>query len=252
MAQVRLQKYLAEVGLCSRRKAEDLMRQGRVTVDGQVTEAPGHMIDPETATVALDGQVVGPPQKLAYYMFHKPSGFLTTLDDPRGRPTVKGFLDKLPVRVYPVGRLDLDVSGLLILTNDGQLAMRLMHPSYLVSKIYRAKVKGLPSEEKLDLLRTGQILILGKPAAPAKARMLKSGPDKGQLELTLTEGRHRQVKRMCAAIGHEVIRLKRIAYCDLPLPPDLPPGQTRKLSPSEIRHLKAQVGLVPADSDPKK
>jgi pseudouridine synthase len=219
------------------------MREGRVRVDGKVVDAPCEMFDPEVSIVEVDGEAVGKPQKLAYYMFHKPAGFLTTFDDPRGRPTVKPFLDKLPVRVFPVGRLDMDVSGLLIVTNDGQLATRLMHPSYLVPKIYLAQVKGLPTERELNLLRTGQILILGKPAAPAKARMIKSGPNKGSLELTLTEGRHRQVKRMCAAIGHEVIRLKRVSYCDLPLPANLAAGMTRKLTASEIRHLRAQVGL---------
>ena len=119
MAMVRTQKYLADTGLCSRRAAKDLMRQGRVTVDGVPMEEVCGLFDPEVQTVAVDGQIVGKPQKPAHYLFHKPAGYLTTLDDPQGRPTVKEFLDRLPVRVFPVGRLDMDVSGLLIVTNDG-------------------------------------------------------------------------------------------------------------------------------------
>ncbi|MDR0622112.1 MAG: rRNA pseudouridine synthase [Deltaproteobacteria bacterium] len=244
---VRMQKYLAETGLCSRRAAKDLMRQGRVTVDGLPMEEVCGLFDPEVSTVAVDGQILGKPQKPVHYLFHKPAGYLTTMDDPQGRPTVKEFLDRLPVRVFPVGRLDMDVSGLLILTNDGDLATRLMHPSYLVPRIYRAQVEGYPTEAELERLRTGKLVISGKPAAPALATMLRGGPDHGWLELTLTEGRRHQVKLMCSGIGHPVKRLKRVAYCDLWLPEDLAPGRTRRLSTRAANRLRAQVGLGPLE-----
>jgi 23S rRNA pseudouridine2605 synthase len=176
-------------------------------------------------------------------MFHKPKGFVTTLSDPQGRPTIRDFLLHLSVRVFPVGRLDLDVSGLLILTNDGELATRLMHPSSLVPKVYRAKVIGKPDKSFTDLLSSGNLIIGGKPAAPAKATIVKSGPDKGYVELTLTEGRRHQVKLMCAAAGHPVAILKRISYGGLPLPEDLPSGNLRPLDDDQIKTLKGLVGL---------
>jgi pseudouridine synthase len=218
MAEERLQKFLAASGLCSRREAKNLMRQGRVFVNGEPAADVCRMFDPERSTVTVDGKAIGPAESLAYYMFHKPTGYVTTLSDPQGRPTVGLFLDRLKERVFPVGRLDRDVSGLLILTNDGDLCARLMHPSSLIPKVYRALLNGQPDDGDLELLREGKLTIEGKLAAKAKARMLDNGPDKGWLELTLTEGRKRQVKRMCAAIGHDIIRLKRVSYCGLWLP----------------------------------
>jgi pseudouridine synthase len=245
MAEVRLQKYLTAAGICSRRGAKELMRQGRVAVDGIPAEDVCRMFDPERSTITVDGKVVKNTQKLAYFMFHKPAGYLTTLSDPQGRQTIRPFFEKLPVRLYPVGRLDMDVSGLLILTNDGELSKRLMHPSYQVPKIYRVLVDGIPDESDLNLMRNGQLLIDNKPAAPALAKILESGPDKGWLELTLTEGRHRQVKRMCSAIGHKTIRLKRVAYCGLWLPKNLKAGQMIGLTKEEINQLRNKVGLEP-------
>jgi 23S rRNA pseudouridine2605 synthase len=219
------------------------MREGRVLVDGRAVTEPGAKADPELAAIMVDGQAISAPNSPVYYMFHKPAGFLTTLSDPYDRPTISPFLAKLPVRVYPVGRLDFDVSGLLILTNDGELCARLMHPSYEVPKVYHALVEGIPEEKDLEKLRSGNLIILDKPAAPAKARILNSGPDKGWLELTLTEGRHRQVKRMCAAIGHKVKKLKRVAYCGLKIPPALAQGEATKLTRNQIVALKSKVGL---------
>jgi pseudouridine synthase len=202
------------------------------------------MFDPDNSTVTVDGEVVSGAQKLVYFMFHKPSGYLTTFSDPQGRPTIKPFLDQLDVRIFPVGRLDMDVSGLLILTNDGELNRRLMHPSFMVPKIYHVQVKGIPDAVDLMSLRDGRLTIDGKPAAPAKAEMLQYGPDKGWLELTLTEGRHRQVKRMCSAIGHPTIELKRVAFCGLWLPSRLKAGQMIPLTGKEISKLKNKVGLT--------
>ena len=238
----RLQKIISGAGLCSRRQAERLMAEGRVTVNGQAAVEPGFKADPARAVILVDGRPLGPPEKLVYYMFHKPAGYLTTLDDPRGRPTIKPFLEELPVRVFPVGRLDMDVEGLLILTNDGPLARRLMHPSSLVPKVYRAKVEGLPSEADLARLRDGRLWLGDRPAAAAGAEILKTAREgtagaRAWLRLTLTEGRRRQVKRMCSAIGHPVLKLKRISYAGLELG-DLRPAQARPLTPAEARVLK--------------
>jgi pseudouridine synthase len=243
MPEVRLQKYLATAGLCSRRRAEALMREGRVKVDGIPATELGFKIDPALVKVTVDDQAVSQSDELGYYMFHKPGGYLTSLSDPQGRPTIRPFLEALPIRVFPVGRLDRDVSGLLILTNDGELGKRLMHPSYMVPKIYRTLVRGDPGEEELNLLRSGRLIIEGKPAAPAEARIVRTGPDRGWLELVLTEGRHRQVKRMCGAVGHGVIKLKRLAYCGLWLPEALKAGEIMELSLDQVNALKTKVGL---------
>ncbi len=244
---VRLQKLIAEAGLASRRGAEDLIAAGRVAINGEVVTEQGLKIDPNIDRVTVNGRPLPPPEKLRYYMFHKPAGFLTTVFDPQGRPTIKGWLDKVPGRVFPVGRLDMDVEGLLILTNDGDLAKRLMHPSSKVPKVYRVKVAGLPKIVDLERLRSGDIMIDDRPAAPAEVELLKSArheTDKVRswLLLTLTEGRPNQVKRMCSAIGHPVLKLKRISYASLTLG-TLPRESLRPLFPAEVAMLKEAVGL---------
>ena len=238
----RLQKVIADAGLCSRRGAEKLIAEGRVTVNGQVADQPGLKVDPAHDRVSVDGRALPPPQRLHYYMFNKPAGFLTTLADPKGRPTIKAYIEGLPVRVYPVGRLDMDVEGLLILTNDGDLAKKLMHPSTKVTKTYWVKVKGHPDQEDLEKLRSGKLMLGDRPAAPAGAELVnkaldKSGLRRAWLLLTLTEGRHHQVKRMCSAIGHPVIKLKRVAYGGLELG-RLHREEIRPLSQQEINQLK--------------
>ena len=235
--QDRLQKILANAGLCSRREAERLIAEGRVNVGGSdVTEA-GLKVDPYRDSIMVDGILIPPPEKLRYYMFHKPAGYLTTLSDPQGRPTIKGFIDHLPVRVFPVGRLDMDVEGLLILTNDGDLAKSLMHPISKVPKCYRVKVDGLPDEDDMNRLRNGTLMIDHRQAAPAEAEMMKTAADRAWLLLTLTEGRHHQVKRMCTAIGHPVMKLKRISYAGLELGA-LRREVVRPLSWTEVQQLK--------------
>ena len=179
MALERLQKVLAAAGLTSRRGAERLIREGRVAIDGEVVTELGKKVDPDISDVLVDGRKVGAAEMPAYYMFHKPAGFVTTMSDPQGRPTILDLIKGLGPRVYPVGRLDQDVSGLLILTNDGELAKRLMHPSYMIPKVYRAKVIGRPDRAFVEALSSGELIICGKPAAPAKARTLASGPDRG-------------------------------------------------------------------------
>ncbi|MDR0881465.1 MAG: rRNA pseudouridine synthase [Candidatus Adiutrix sp.] len=241
----RLQKVMAEAGLSSRRGAERLIAEGRVRVDGRVVTRPGLKVDQSRSEITVDGRPLPRAQKLHYYMFHKPSGYLTTLADPQGRPTIKGYLDQLPVRVFPVGRLDMDVEGLLILTNDGQLAKKLMHPSSRVPKTYWVKVAGHPDEQDLEKLRSGRLMIGERPAAPGQATLVKTAVDRaGQsrawLLLTITEGRHHQVKRMCSAIGHPVVKLKRVAYAGLELG-SLRREAIRPLAPAEIRLLEGAV-----------
>ena len=237
----RLQKVIAEAGLASRRGAERLIAEGRVRVGGQVVAEPGRKVTPDEV-VTVDGRPLPPPQKLHYYMFHKPAGYLTTLSDPKDRPTIKVYLDALPVRVFPVGRLDMDVEGLLILTNDGVLAKRLMHPSSQVPKTYRVKVAGRPDEDALEALRSGTLFLGDRPAAPAEAELIKVAEDRAWIHLTLTEGRHHQVKRMCSAVGHPVLKLKRISYGGLELGP-LRREDIRPLAAAEVRLLFEACGL---------
>lgn len=236
----RLQKIIADAGLASRRGAEKLIAEGRVSVDGQVVEQAGLKVDPARAVIAVDGRPLPPPQRPAYFMFHKPDGCLTTLDDPKGRPTIKPYLDKLPLRVFPVGRLDMDVEGLLILTNDGDLAKKLMHPSFQVPKVYRVKVSGRPDQADLERLRSGTLMLGRRPAAPAGAELIKEAADRAWLLLTLTEGRHHQVKRMCSAVGHPVLKLKRVAYAGLELG-TLRREMIRPLTREEVQTLKEAV-----------
>ncbi len=241
-ALARLQKVMAEAGICSRRGAERLIEEGRVTVNGRRVEEQGLKVDPAADKIRVDGRLIGPPQRLAYYMFNKPAGYLTTASDPRGRPTIDLFLQELPLRVFPVGRLDMDVEGLLILTNDGPLAKRLMHPSSQVPKTYRVKVSGRPSEEALSRLRDGSLPLGDRPAAPAEAELLKTADDRAWILLTITEGRHHQVKRMCSAVGHPVLKLKRVAYGGLTLG-TLRREEIRPLTFEEVRALKEAAGL---------
>jgi pseudouridine synthase len=237
MASVRLNAYLARAGIASRRKADELIKQGRVTVNGE----PGQLntfVEPRDR-VELDGRRLE-PQPLAYVLLHKPAGTVTTASDPQKRPTVVDLVDH-PARVVPVGRLDADTTGALLLTNDGELAHRLGHPRYGVEKVYEAEVEGEPTDEDLERLRAGLELDDG-PTAPAQARRL----GRSRVELTLHEGRKHQVKRMLAAVGHPVTRLHRSAYAGLS-PEGLEPGQWRELEPSEVEGLRRrQPGRAPA------
>ena len=224
---MRLNAYLARAGVASRRAADELIKAGRVRVNG----APGQLNTFITRgdRVEVDGEEVA-AQRLAYVLLHKPGGTVTTARDPKGRPTVVELVD-LPERVVPVGRLDADTTGALLLTNDGPLAHRLSHPRYGVEKTYEVEVGGDPGEDALARLREGVDLDDGR-TAPVKARRL--GPSR--LELVLHEGRNRQVKRMCEAVGHPVRQLHRSAYAGLTLE-GLEPGHWRELEPSEVERL---------------
>jgi 23S rRNA pseudouridine2605 synthase len=222
---VRLNAYLARAGVASRRKADELIKGGRVTVNGK----PGQLntFVGKHDRVELDGRLLA-RQALSYVLLHKPAGVVTTASDPHGRPTVVELVSDYPVRVVPVGRLDADTTGALLLTNDGELAHRLAHPRYEVEKVYEAEVEGEPSDEALARLEQGVELDDGS-TAPAKARRL--APNK--IELAMHEGRKHQVKRMLVAVGHPVIRLHRSRYAGLGLE-GLEPGQWRELEPSEL------------------
>jgi 23S rRNA pseudouridine2605 synthase len=227
---VRLNAYLARAGIASRRRADELIKAGRVRVNGE----PGQLNTFVNVSdrVEVDGNVIS-AQRLAYILLHKPAGVVTTASDPHGRPTV---IELVPIaeRVVPVGRLDADTTGALLLTNDGQLAHRLTHPRYGVEKVYEVEVEGEPDDESLRALAAGIELDDGR-TAPARVRRL----GRSRFELTLHEGRNRQVKRMCEAIGHPVRRLHRKEYAGLTVE-GLEPGQWRELEPSEVEALRTK------------
>lgn len=231
---MRLNAFLARAGVASRRRADELIKAGRVTVNGE----PGQLNTVVGAhdRVAVDGEEVA-RQRLAYVLLHKPAGVVTTASDPQGRPTVVDLVGSEP-RVVPVGRLDADTTGALLLTNDGQLAHRLAHPRYGVEKTYTADVEGDPDEDVLRRLRDGVELEDGL-TAPARARRL--GP--GRVELVLHEGRKHQVKRMLAGVGHPVTHLHRSAYAGLTLH-GLEPAESRELEPFEVERLRRAVNAA--------
>lgn len=247
---IRLQKYLADCGVAARRKAEELILEGKVTVNSIVVTELGVKIDPQSDTVAVEGRTVAPEKKV-YIMLHKPEGYVTTASDEHGRPTVMDLIRDVPERLSPVGRLDYNTSGMLIMTNDGELLYGLTHPRHEVEKTYIARVSGMPSDEGLRRLRKGLTLDAGQPdfghsgrqpgsgrrTAPAKVSLVKSDGTNASLLITIHEGRNRQVRRMCEAIGHDVIHLKRISTGRLALG-DLEKGKYRRLTGDEITYLK--------------
>jgi 23S rRNA pseudouridine2605 synthase len=234
---VRLNAYLARTGVASRRRADDLIRDGRVRVNGEVGQL--NTVVGRRDVVEVDGARVE-RQRLSYVLLHKPAGVVTTVRDPQGRRTVVGLVPREP-RVVPVGRLDVDTTGALLLTNDGDLAHRLAHPRYGVPKVYEADVVGSPSADALARLRDGVELEDGV-TAPAQVRALARGDRSTRLELTLHEGRKRQVRRMCEAVGHPVRGLRRVRYAGLDVE-GLEPGEWRELTSGEVAALKAAVGL---------
>jgi len=235
----RVQKFLSRAGVASRRAAEDLVASGRVQVNGETVDTPGVKIVPGLDEVRVDGVRVSLPDELWYVLLNKPAGVVTTLSDPQGRATVARYVPDGAPRLFPVGRLDAATTGLLILTNDGDLAHLLMHPRHHVPKVYRAEVDGVPTQDDLRRLREGVALDDGYTAS-AGARLIATGQAHATVELILREGRKRQVRRMLSAVGHPVRSLTRVAYGPLTLG-SLAEGATRRLSPAEVRALRASA-----------
>lgn len=245
----RLQKIIAAAGIASRRHAEELIKSGLVTVNGQIVSELGAKADPEQDKIRVGNKLLTAPERHVYILLNKPKGYVSTVTDPEGRPTVMDLVRNVGARLYPVGRLDYASEGLLLMTNDGELAARLMHASSHVPKTYVVKVSGTPSLESIDTLRSGIKLPPAAPpggkrrsvparmvkTAPAAIRQLRPGPNPWY-EVTLIEGRNRQVRRMFKEIGHHVEKIRRVRYGPLKL--DVEPGQYRALSAAEVARLK--------------
>ncbi|MGQ9575160.1 MAG: pseudouridine synthase [Thermoguttaceae bacterium] len=241
----RLQKVLAAAGIGSRRQCEELIRTGRVEVDRKVVSRLGVCVDPASQEIRVDGQAVRPARP-AYYAVHKPRGVVTTHRDPSGRPRVIDLVPTARERLFPVGRLDLYSEGLILLTNDGELANQLTHPRYGVEKTYRVLVAGRPAPEVIQRLRRGVHLAEGL-ARVHRIRVGKSHGHSTWLEMTLREGRNREIRRLLARVGHKVLRLVRIAVGPVRLA-DMPPGAYRKLSPREVELLRQAVRRAPKEA----
>ncbi|WP_339134890.1 MAG: pseudouridine synthase [Candidatus Electrothrix sp. GW3-4] len=230
----RIQKIIAHAGICSRRKAEEYIAEGRVKVDGQPVTQPGLKVDPKLAVITVDGKPLQEEKKI-YLLLHKPRGYVTTLSDPQGRPIVTDLLPDIRERLFPVGRLDLDSEGALLLTNDGALANQVLHPRFEVKKTYEATVRDLPKKSELRRLEQG-IVLDGKKTWPARLRVLKKKKDVAVIEIIIHEGKKRQVRKMFQAVGHSVIRLKRTAYGRLRLE-NLSEGRYRFLDKNDVKKL---------------
>ncbi len=240
---MRLNKYLAHAGVCSRREADRWISEGRVSVNGQVIMELGEKVDPERDKVLVNGRPVrAEAERPVYVLLNKPSGRIVSVKDPFGRPTVMELLSHVPVRVYPVGRLDLDTEGALLLTNDGELALRLAHPRYGVAKVYEVRIEGEPDEADLDRVRKG-IFLEGRKTAPARVQVLRRGHRHATLKVEIHEGRKREIRKLFEAVGFPVAGLVRIDFAGLTLE-GLRSGHWRYLHTAEIRRLKKLVGLV--------
>lgn len=267
MATERLQKIIAAAGIASRRRAEGLITSGRVSVNGQIVSELGSKADPDSDHIRVDGKLLRGPQRSVYFILNKPKGYVTTVTDPEKRPTIMDLVRGVGERVYPVGRLDYHSEGLLLMTNDGALVERLMHASSKVPKTYLVKVSGQPSEDAIEKLRRGIMLpprvlrsasddaVRSAPrvgarspssatreksvkTAPAKIRLLKEAANPWY-EVTLIEGRNRQIRRMFEQVGHHVEKIRRVRYGPLEL--DIEPGKYRPLTPAEVGRLKSAV-----------
>ena len=252
MAAERLQKIIAAAGISSRRHAEEMIQQGRVSVNGQIVSELGSKADPESDHIRVDGKLLHGPERHVYMVVNKPKGYVTTVTDPEGRPTIMDLIRRVHTRVYPVGRLDYNSEGLLLLTNDGALAQKLTHASSHLPKTYVVKVSGQPADEAIERLRRG-ITLPPEPrprktprrdekavkTAPAKVRQIREG-DNPWYEVTLIEGRNRQIRRMFEQVGHHVEKIRRVKYGPLEL--DVEPGKYRELTKQEVERLKAAVG----------
>ena len=234
---MRLQKYLASCGVASRRNAEKMIMDGRISVNGLIITEMGTQVDELRDTILVDGVPVHPEDEKHYIAYNKPVGEVTTASDPEGRPTVMDRFRDYPVRLFPVGRLDYDSEGLLLLTNDGDLMNRLLHPRYGIPKSYLTRVSNTVTDEEIRSLRKG-VLIDGRMTSPAGVRLIRHDAFSTELLITIHEGRNRQIRKMIAAIGHQVVLLKRIGFGPVMLG-DLPAGMWRKLTDDELSKLRA-------------
>jgi 23S rRNA pseudouridine2605 synthase len=232
----RLQKIISAAGAASRRKAEELIVEGSVTVNGRIIRELGTKADPGKDAIKVSGKLIHLPQSKTYIVLNKPRGFITSMKDPEGRPVVTELLKGVKARVVPVGRLDYDTEGLLIMTNDGDLAHSLMHPSHEITKIYLAKVKGIIEDKAIERLEKGVKLREGV-TAPARVKKLKKSAANSWVEITVREGRYRQVRRMLEEVGYPVIKLIRVTYGSLALG-NVPLGKYRHLTSDEVKLLK--------------
>ncbi len=232
----RLQVVLARAGVASRRQAERLIRDGRVTVNGQVVRKPGTQVVWGQDAIRVRNRLISRLEPKVTIVLNKPKRVMTTSHDPRGRRTTAELVKKVKARIFPVGRLDYDTEGLLILTNNGELAQHLEHPRYGISKTYQAKVKGMPAADALQRLRSG-ITLDGRRTRPARVKKIGTTGKNTWLEITIKEGRNRQIRRMCWAVGHPVLKLKRICYGPILLG-NVKPGFYRDLTPAEAKKLQ--------------
>ncbi len=240
---IRLQKFLAHAGVCSRRKAEQHIREGRVAVDGEVVTELGTRVDPERSEVTFDGRLVTLEGGHTYLMLNKPPGFLTTLSDPYGRPTIRDLIrNEVKQRVYPVGRLDRDSEGLLLLTDDGELSHRLLHPRFKVPKKYIVVVRGHPSRAAIKTIEDGVEIAYGQITKPCTVMQVGRKRRQSIFEVTLKEGRKRQIRLMFRAIGYRVVMLIRTEMGPLRLG-GLESGHVRRLKPKEISAIRRAAGL---------
>ncbi len=231
----RLQKIIAKAGICSRRAAEILIRDGKVSVDGEIVTEMGVKVDHRIQKVIADRIHVRFTEKKVYVLLNKPEGYVTTMNDPQGRPIVTSLVKNISERIYPVGRLDFETKGALILTNDGELAQRIQHPSFEVKKTYVARIQGKPTADEIKMLENG-VELEGKMTSPAQVKVYRQGKKDSVLEITIHEGRKHQVRKMCQAIGHHCVELTRIAYGNLNLG-SLPSGKFRYLSASDLARI---------------
>lgn len=232
--EMRLQKYLAQCNVASRRAAEQFITDGRVRVNGKVVTELGTKVC-EGDFVEVDGSPVYAEKKKYYIMLNKPEGFVTTASDENGRSTVLDLIDDIDARLYPVGRLDINTEGLLLLSNDGDFTLKVTHPRHKLDKTYRVIVSGIPNHFEIEKLERG-VYIDGKRTAPAKAKLLSADKQNGLIELTIHEGRNRQVRKMMEAIGYKVLYLQRVAIGNIVLG-NLPLGKWRHLNPNEVKYL---------------
>ena len=236
---IRLQKIIAEAGITSRRKAEELIQEGKVSIDGRTVTKLGTLADSEKNKIRVNGKLITGGKEKIYILLYKPQNYITSLDDPQDRPKVIDLLKKIHVRVFPVGRLDFDAEGLLLLTNDGALAQRLLHPSFAVPRTYLVKVKGVPNIMTIKNLRTGIHLADGI-TLPARVTLTDKTAKNSWIRVTVTEGRNKLIKRMFSAVGHPVLKLKRIIFGPFSLG-NLRPGEYIVLPSSEVRKFFNEV-----------